>query len=417
MKPEAIHPVPQLRPAAISVRQPAHAPVEISVVAPVHNEAPGLAEFFARLIPVLDGLGTSYEIICVDDGSSDDSLERLLELREPIPALKVLSLSRNFGKDVAVSAGFDYARGAAVVPIDAELQDSPELIGRMVAKWREGYDVVYATRGRRAGESWFRRITARYFYRVLDRITDIPIPHDTGDFRLLDRRVVDVLVRLPERTRFMKGLFAWVGFKQVELLAAVEFCARCHHVVQLASAQGLELCRLRDRALFVSVRGFSRRSENNSRRRRPRLYIADGGGAVLRRRATYHARHHRRVHGAHVQRSEGPSALPRARRLGLRRPVARDGPATLSADGRGRRYALVVRLAPRDLRAHDRAAQLATLRRDSRARLRHGRKFRDAGASRQALRDGFRRNGATLRGLTRDGRTRSRPSPGSHPVR
>jgi len=218
MKPEAIHPVPQLRPAAISVRQPAHAPVEISVVAPVHNEAPGLAEFFARLIPVLDGLGTSYEIICVDDGSSDDSLERLLELREPIPALKVLSLSRNFGKDVAVSAGFDYARGAAVVPIDADLQDSPELIGRMVAKWREGYDVVYATRGRRAGESWFRRITARYFYRVLDRITDIPIPHDTGDFRLLDRRVVDVLVRLPERTRFMKGLFAWVGFKQTALM-------------------------------------------------------------------------------------------------------------------------------------------------------------------------------------------------------
>ena len=218
MKPEAIHPVPQLRPAAISVRQPAHAPVEISVVAPVHNEAPGLAEFFSRLIPVLDGLGTSYEIICVDDGSSDNSLERLLELRERMPALKVLSLSRNFGKDVAVSAGFDYARGAAVVPIDADLQDSPELIERMVAKWREGYDVVYATRGRRAGESWFKRMTARYFYRVLDRITDIPIPHDTGDFRLLDRRVVDVLVRLPERTRFMKGLFAWVGFKQTALM-------------------------------------------------------------------------------------------------------------------------------------------------------------------------------------------------------
>jgi glycosyltransferase involved in cell wall biosynthesis len=218
MKPEAIHPVPQLRPAAISVRQPAHAPVEISVVAPVHNEALGLAEFFARLIPVLDGLGTSYEIICVDDGSSDDSLERLLELRERMPALKVLSLSRNFGKDVAVSAGFDYARGAAVVPIDADLQDPPELIERMVAKWREGYDVVYATRGRRAGESWFKRMTARSFYRVLDRITDIPIPHDTGDFRLLDRRVVDVLVRLPERTRFMKGLFAWVGFKQTALM-------------------------------------------------------------------------------------------------------------------------------------------------------------------------------------------------------
>ena len=200
------------------MRQPAHAPVEISVVAPVHNEGPGLAEFFTRLIPVLDGLGTSYEIICVDDGSSDDSLERLLELRDRMPALKVLSLSRNFGKDIAVSAGFDYARGAAIVPIDADLQDPPELIERMVAKWREGYDVVYATRGHRAGESWFKRMTARSFYRVLDRITDIPIPHDTGDFRLLDRRVVDVLVRLPERTRFMKGLFAWVGFKQTALM-------------------------------------------------------------------------------------------------------------------------------------------------------------------------------------------------------
>jgi polyisoprenyl-phosphate glycosyltransferase len=218
MKPEAIHPVPQLRPAAISMRQSAHAPVEISVVVPVHNEAPGLAGFFARLIPVLDRLGTSYEIICVDDGSSDDSLARLLELRERMPPLRVLSLSRNFGKDVAISAGFDHARGAAVVPIDADLQDSPELIERMVAKWREGYDVVYATRGRRAGESWFKRMTARSFYRVLDRITDIPIPHDTGDFRLLDRRVVDVLVRLPERTRFMKGLFAWVGFKQTALM-------------------------------------------------------------------------------------------------------------------------------------------------------------------------------------------------------
>ena len=142
MKPEAIHPVPQLRPAAISVRQPTHAPVEISVVVPVQNEVPVLPEFFARLIPVLDGLGTSYEIVCVDDGSSDESLARLLELRERMPPLKVLSLSRNFGKDVAVSAGFDYARGAAVVPIDADLQDPPELIEQMVAKWRECYDFV-----------------------------------------------------------------------------------------------------------------------------------------------------------------------------------------------------------------------------------------------------------------------------------
>jgi glycosyltransferase involved in cell wall biosynthesis len=141
----------------------------------------------------------------------------LLALREQVPQLKVLSLSRNFGKDVALSAGFAHVSGAAAVPIDADLQDPPELIEQMVAKWREGFDVVYATRVRRGGESIVRRFSARYFYRIFDRITDIPIPPDTGDFRLLDRRVVDILVRLPERTRFMKGLFAWVGFRQAAL--------------------------------------------------------------------------------------------------------------------------------------------------------------------------------------------------------
>ncbi len=191
--------------------------VELSLVVPIHNESAGLDEFFARVLPVLANLGCSCEIVCVDDGSSDDSLERLLALRERVPNLKVLSLSRNFGKDVALSAGFAHVSGAAAVPIDADLQDPPELIEQMVAKWREGFDVVYATRARRDGESLLRRFSARYFYRIFDRITDIPIPPDTGDFRLLDRRVVDILVRLPERTRFMKGLFAWVGFKQTAL--------------------------------------------------------------------------------------------------------------------------------------------------------------------------------------------------------
>jgi len=192
--------------------------VELSVVIPVHNEAANLDKLFARLLPVLEGLNLRYEIICVDDGSADASVTRLLELRQRIHALKLVSLSRNFGKDVALSAGFDYAQGAAVVPLDADLQDPPELIEHMVVKWREGFDVVYATRRRREGESMVKRATAKYFYRIFDRITDIPIPHDTGDFRLLDRRVVDVLVRLPERTRFMKGLFAWVGFRQTALV-------------------------------------------------------------------------------------------------------------------------------------------------------------------------------------------------------
>lgn len=185
---------------------------------PLHNEAANLDQLFARLLPVLERLNLTYEIICIDDGSTDSSVALLLELRQRIPALKLVSLSRNFGKDIALSAGLDYTRGAAVVPLDADLQDPPELIEQMLAKWREGFDVVYATRRRREGESLVKRATARYFYRIFDRITDIPIPHDTGDFRLLDRRVVDVLVRLPERTRFMKGLFAWVGFRQTALI-------------------------------------------------------------------------------------------------------------------------------------------------------------------------------------------------------
>jgi glycosyltransferase involved in cell wall biosynthesis len=200
--------------AAYCANKPA---VELSLVVPIHNERAGLDEFFGRVLPVLENLNCSFEIVCIDDGSSDGSLERLLALRERVPNLKVLSLSRNFGKDIALSAGFEHVSGAAAVPIDADLQDPPELIEQMVAKWREGFDVVYATRARRDGESLLRRVSARYFYRIFDRITDIPIPPDTGDFRLLDRRVVDILVRLPERARFMKGLFAWVGFKQTAL--------------------------------------------------------------------------------------------------------------------------------------------------------------------------------------------------------
>ncbi len=191
--------------------------VEISIIVPIHNEAAGIEAFFAQLIPVLERLATTWEVICVNDGSTDATLDSLIEFHRRTPAIKVISLSRNFGKDVALSAGFDFAIGAAVIPIDADLQDPPELIVPMVAKWREGFDIVFATRKRRDGDSWFKRTTARYFYEIFDRITDVPVPHDTGDYRLIDRRVVDVLVRLPERTRFMKGLFAWVGFKQTAI--------------------------------------------------------------------------------------------------------------------------------------------------------------------------------------------------------
>jgi glycosyltransferase involved in cell wall biosynthesis len=190
----------------------------LSVVVPMYNEAEGLAPLFARLEPVLDGLvrplGGSYEILCVDDGSRDATLERLLAARSRNPAVKVLALSRNFGKDIALSAGLDHAAGAAVVPIDADLQDPPEVIPELFAKWLEGYDVVYARRTAREGDGPLKRLTAAGFYRLHNTLAEVDIPNDTGDFRLMDRKVVEALKALPERNRFMKGIFAWVGYKQ-----------------------------------------------------------------------------------------------------------------------------------------------------------------------------------------------------------
>lgn len=191
---------------------------ELSVVVPLHNEEPNVDCLFQRLAAVLDRLQISYEIVCVDDGSQDNTLERLLAHHCLNSSIKIVSLSRNFGKEIALTAGIDATRGAAVIPIDADLQDPPELIEALIAKWREGYDVVYATRRSRQGETWLKRLTANVFYRVIGQMSNVPIPRDTGDFRLLDRRVVDVLKQMPERTRFMKGLFSWVGFKQTAIL-------------------------------------------------------------------------------------------------------------------------------------------------------------------------------------------------------
>ena len=192
--------------------------VELSVVVPLYNEELNIDYLFERLVTVLSRLNMKYEIICVNDGSKDNTLERLIEYHHQNPEIKVVNLSRNYGKEIALSAGLDYANGNAVVPIDADLQDPPELIAELVEKWREGYDVVYATRRSREGESWVKRFSANVFYRTLDSISSVPIPRDTGDFRLLDRRVVDALKQMPERNRFMKGLFAWVGFKQTSVL-------------------------------------------------------------------------------------------------------------------------------------------------------------------------------------------------------
>jgi glycosyltransferase involved in cell wall biosynthesis len=187
-------------------------------VVPVHNECEGLDVFLDRLQPAIEALSQRYEIIFVDDGSDDGTLQKLAEMHATNERIKVLSFSRNFGKDIALSAGLEYAAGSAVIPIDADLQDPPELIGSMVAKWREGYDVVCAARASRSGDGFFKRESARLFYRMINAVSEVPIPADVGDFRLLDRTVVDALVRLPEQSRFMKGLFAWVGFKQAAVV-------------------------------------------------------------------------------------------------------------------------------------------------------------------------------------------------------
>lgn len=190
----------------------------LSVVVPMYNEADNIGEFYAQIKSVLEQVGETWEIVCVNDGSRDATLAQLVALHQADARVKVVNFSRNFGKEIALTAGIDHACGQAVIPIDADLQDPPELIAELVAKWREGYDVVNATRRSRQGESWLKRLTARVFYRVLENMADIPIPRNTGDFRLLARPAVEALKQMPERTRFMKGLFAWVGFKQATVL-------------------------------------------------------------------------------------------------------------------------------------------------------------------------------------------------------
>ena len=188
------------------------APV-VSIVAPAYNEARNLAAFVQALTPVLDSLGEPWEIVFVDDGSRDNTLGLLLAARATDPRIKVVGLARNFGKDVALSAGLAHARGRAVIPIDCDLQHPPEVIPEMVAKWRAGADMVIGVRPRRPEEGFLRRSAARMYYSLMRRMTNVEIPPHAGDFRLLDRKIVDVINQMPERCRFMKGIFAWPGFK------------------------------------------------------------------------------------------------------------------------------------------------------------------------------------------------------------
>lgn len=189
--------------------------ITYSIIAPIYNEIDNLSELYLRVKQVMESSGEPWEFILVDDGSTDGSTEKIRELAKVDKTVRAVIFARNFGHQVAITAGWDYARGDAVVIIDADLQDPPEVILDLAKKWKEGYEVVYAVRGEREGESWFKLWTASLFYRIIYQITDVKIPLDTGDFRLMDRKVVDVLKQMKERHRFPRGMSAWVGFKQI----------------------------------------------------------------------------------------------------------------------------------------------------------------------------------------------------------
>jgi polyisoprenyl-phosphate glycosyltransferase len=190
---------------------------DVSLVVPAYNEEVVLPEFLARARAALDATGLSWEIVFADDGSKDATADLIRAYHGQDPRIGLVSLSRNFGKEIALTAGIDHAKGRAVVLIDADLQDPPELIADLVARWKEGYDVVYARRTAREGETNLKRLTAHMFYRIINQVAEQPIPADVGDFRLMSRRAVDALSQLREHHRFMKGLFSWIGFRQIEV--------------------------------------------------------------------------------------------------------------------------------------------------------------------------------------------------------
>jgi dolichol-phosphate mannosyltransferase len=186
-----------------------------TVIAPIYNELENIPELYPRIRDVMDQTGEPWELILVDDGSSDGSTEVIRKLAENDSRVRPVIFARNFGHQIAVTAGVDYSRGEAVVIIDADLQDPPEVILDLIAKWREGFEVVYAVREEREGETWFKKTTAALFYRLIHAITNVNIPLDTGDFRLMDQKVVAVMKQMREKHRFLRGMSAWVGFKQV----------------------------------------------------------------------------------------------------------------------------------------------------------------------------------------------------------
>ncbi len=221
-----------------------------SIIAPVYNEEGNIDALFKRVSVVMDSLNEPWELIMVNDGSRDDSLRLMRQLHERAPHVRILSFSRNFGHQIAVTAGLDFADGQAIILIDSDLQDPPEIIPEMIAKWREGYDVVYAVRESREGESWFKLQTARAFYRLIYRIAEIEIPLDTGDFRLMDRRVVAALRHMSEHNPYIRGMTSWVGFRQTGVKYArderswgeTKYCARCNYWILIFPTSGSNVC-------------------------------------------------------------------------------------------------------------------------------------------------------------------------------
>jgi polyisoprenyl-phosphate glycosyltransferase len=190
----------------------------LSLVVPFYNEEEAISAFFSQVVPALEAIDhVDFEIVCINDGSKDHTLPLLINIAETDARVRVVDLSRNFGKEAAMSAGLAEARGDIVIPFDADLQDPPEVIARLIEKWREGYDVVLARRSDRSSDTYLKRRSALGFYRLHNKLADVKIPENVGDFRLMTREVVDVLNTLPESRRFMKGLFAWVGFRTAEV--------------------------------------------------------------------------------------------------------------------------------------------------------------------------------------------------------
>jgi glycosyltransferase involved in cell wall biosynthesis len=185
----------------------------ISIVVPCYNEEKVIDIFLEHIEPILNGLNKSYEIIFINDGSTDDTFKVMLNVKKNHKHIRILNLSRNFGKEAALTAGLEHTKGEAIIPIDVDLQDPPELIVQFIEKWEEGYDVVLAKRADRSSDSFAKKLSAEFFYKIHNKISDISMPNNVGDYRLMSKRVIEALKQLPENQRFMKGLFAWTGYK------------------------------------------------------------------------------------------------------------------------------------------------------------------------------------------------------------